>query len=134
MEKVDDLFAKDIFSKLSEIAKFDFYEAGKCIAFERSTAAAFHVLRGTESTVRDYYEKMVKRNRMKNPTWGGITSELRKKRNSSELILDNLDYIRVNYRNPTQHPELKYSLDEAQDLFGLCIDAVNKLVKELNRT
>lgn len=62
-----------------------------------------------------------------------MTTELRKKRRSSQLILDNFDYIRVNYRNPTQHPELRYSLDEAQDLFGLCIDSANRVVKEIDK-
>lgn len=61
LDKVDDLFAKDVFPKLPEIARFDFYEAGKCIAFERSTAACFHLLRATESTVREYYNKLMKK-------------------------------------------------------------------------
>ena len=53
------------FDKLSELSKTDFTEAGKCIAFERYTAAAFHVLRGTEQALTEFYLKKVKRRRIK---------------------------------------------------------------------
>jgi hypothetical protein len=36
------LFAKDVYDKLPELARLDFAEAAKCLAFERATAAAFH--------------------------------------------------------------------------------------------
>jgi hypothetical protein len=32
-------------------------------------------------------------------------------------LLDNLDGLRRNFRNPTQHPEKVYDIHEAQDLF-----------------
>jgi hypothetical protein len=57
------LFAANVFAKLPEIAQADFSEAAKCLAFERSTAAAFHMLRGIESTLRHYYCTKVKRKR-----------------------------------------------------------------------
>ena len=38
---VTSLFAPDTFNALPPISQYDFGEAGKCIAFERSTAAAF---------------------------------------------------------------------------------------------
>ena len=57
------LFGKGVFDQFPELAKQDFSEAGKCLAFERSTAAAFHMLRGTESILREYYCKTLHRNR-----------------------------------------------------------------------
>jgi hypothetical protein len=39
--------------------------------------------------------------------------------------------IRTNYRNPTQHPEAIYTIDTAQDLFGVCIDVLGKMASEL---
>ena len=54
-----------------------------------------------------------------------------KKNKLSSDLLDLLDRIRDKYRNPTQHPELKYTIDEAQDLLGVCIEAINKTMKEI---
>jgi hypothetical protein len=63
--RVDLLFAPTIFEKLPTVAQYDIREAGKCIAYERSTAAAFHLMRATESVLREYYLFHIKRNRVK---------------------------------------------------------------------
>jgi hypothetical protein len=65
--------------------------------------------------------------------WGSMTSALERKkvRKPSKTILESLDLIRSSYRNPTQHPRIKYDINQAQDLFGLCVDIINKLVLDL---
>ena len=47
-------------------------------------------------------------------------------------LMDNLDNIRVNFRNPTQHPEARYDMDGAQDLLSISIDVVNRMIKDLD--
>lgn len=122
--------APKVFNKLPEIAIKDFDEAGKCIAFERSTAAAFHLLRATESVLRNYYLSIVKRNRVSPLNWGPMLKSLRsRKKRPDDVLLDHLDGIRRNFRNPTQHPEKVYDINEAQDLLGICIDVVNRMVQ-----
>jgi len=126
----EDLFAPDVFQNLPEIAKYDFTEAGFCIAFERPTAAAFHLLRGTEGVLRTLYCDMVKRDRVEPLLWGPMTDALRKRRKPPAVeLLNNLDNIRRSFRNPTQHPEKIYDIHEAQDLFGLCVDVVNRMAR-----
>lgn len=125
------LFPEGVFDELSEIAKYDVKEAGMCIAFERSTAAAFHILRATEDILRMLYCCCVKRGRVKVSTWGNITKDLEKKRKKpSNAIMKNLDYIRSNFRNPTIHPEVRHDIEEAQSLFILCIDVISKMIKD----
>ncbi len=127
---VSSLFGQDVFFFLPDIAQYDFNEAGLCVAFSRPTAAAFHLLRGTESVLRDFYCSHVKRDRVAPLLWGPMVEQLRKRRSPPPgVLLNNLDNIRVSYRNPTQHPELRYDIDEAQDLFGLCIEVVNRMFK-----
>lgn len=110
----------------------DFVEGGTCLAFERPTAAAFHILRGTEGVLKIYYEKKIrKKDRQTNPTWGSMVNQLRTIKNAPKTLLDAYDNLRENFRNPTAHPKLTYTLDEAQDLFSVCIDAVNKIMKQL---
>lgn len=112
-------------------AQYDFSEAGKCIAFERPTAAAFHLLRGTESELRELYCYFVKKNRIKPMLWGPMVQALLSHRRAkmNEALLKNLDNIRSSFRNPTQHPEKIYDIQEVQDLWGLCVEVVNKMSK-----
>ena len=42
------------FEKLEEIAKTDFSSSCRCILFGEATAAAFHILRATESVLKSY--------------------------------------------------------------------------------
>ena len=115
---------------MPDIARIDFAEAAQCIAFMRSTAAAFHMLRGTESVLRHFYSQKIKRKRVE-LTWGPIVSELRSKTRISSLLLNHLDHIRSGFRNPTAHPEKVYDIDEAQDLLSLCVDATNRMMQDL---
>ncbi len=122
------LFRPTVFAALTDIAKYDITEACRCIAFERATAAAFHTLRGTESVLREFYFSRVKRNRVDPPMWGPVLIHLRKiKKPPAPELLDNLDNIRRSFRNPTQHPDKIYDIHEAQDLFGLCVDVINRM-------
>ncbi|MBI5022232.1 MAG: hypothetical protein HZB59_12415 [Ignavibacteriales bacterium] len=50
---------------------------------------------------------------------------------SQSSLLSNLDDIRITFRNPTQHPEKVYDIDEVQDLLGRCIDVVSRIAREL---
>lgn len=131
---ISSLFAPEVFNEFHDIAKFDFIEAGKCIVFERATAAAFHILRATEANLRLYYQLMVKQNKIQSRMWGPIVQDLRKKtKTKKHVALNNhLDNIRVSFRNPTQHPEATYDIHEAQDLLALCVDVNNRMFKVVN--
>jgi len=133
LSDVSALMAPGIFDSLSNMARYDFKQAGKCIAFELSTAAAFHSLRGTESVLKDFYCFMVKHKRVKPLMWGPMVESMRQRRKKPpEVLLNNLDSIRLTFRNPTQHPEKIYDIQETQDLFLLCIEVVSRMVKIMN--
>jgi len=135
LQKPSTLFAEQVFQDLNEVAAYDFQEACRCLAFERPTAAAFHMLRGTEAILREYYCSVVKQKRLSatKRMWHPMVDQMRKRRAPppSEL-LDALDQVRLNYRNPTQHPEAIYDIDGAHDLMSLCIPLVNRMCKEMS--
>lgn len=115
------------------ICRFDFGSACRCIAFGLPTAAAFHSMRCIEGLLRHYYCSLVKRDRIDPLLWGPMLEHLRKRRNSPpKPLLDHLDNIRANFRNPTQHPDARYVMDEAQDLLSLTIDALNRMARDFN--
>jgi hypothetical protein len=129
---VRSLFAPHVFDSLPEVGRYDFAEAGKCIAFEVPTGAAFHLLRGTEDVLRTFYCQRIKTHRVKPLLWGPMVDGLRKRSKPPPIVLTNdLDNIRLQFRNPTQHPDKIYDIEEVQDLLGRCTDVVNRMMKLL---
>lgn len=114
---------------LAPLAWRDYAEAAKCLVVSRPTACAFHALRAAECELRELYLRVVHRRRIAQPRlWGPIIADLRKRRRRPPPeLLDLLDHIRRSYRNPMQHPDAEYNLDQEQDLFGLCSDALNRM-------
>jgi hypothetical protein len=133
LDGVPSLFAPGVFNSLPVIARYDFSEAGKCIAFERPTAAAFHTLRGTEDCLKHFYCSFIRRKRVKDLMWGPMVNDLRAnaKTKKFETLNNNLDNIRLSFRNPTQHPEKIYDIHEVQDLWSLCVEVVNRMCRIL---
>lgn len=129
----ENLLAENVFSELSDNAKRDFSAACVQIALAQPTASAFHLMRALEEQVRELYFAYKKTNRMNNLMWGPIIQELRNKRSPRPTgkLLTHLDGMRVNFRNPTQHPQAFYSLDEAQDLLNETISAMNMIRSEI---
>jgi hypothetical protein len=128
----DTLLASGAFVALPPIAQTDFKEASACLAFGLSTAAAFHALRCVEECVRwlhrSYYPSE-KQNKPWSPLLKQLENKPRKPRPDAGL-LKRLDHLREHFRNPTQHPELVYDHDQAQELFHLCIEAVSSCARD----
>lgn len=131
LNDVGSLMSPGVFGQLPAMAKDDLQSAGRCIAFELPTASAFHVLRATEDVLRHFYVCVIRQNRVKNPTWGTMIQQMRKKKTNApdSRVLDVLDRIRDNFRNPTAHPDSVYDIHEAQDLFLACAEAIGRMVK-----
>jgi hypothetical protein len=132
LSDVRSLLTAKSYDVLPDIARHDLNEAGKCIAYERPTAAAFRLLRGTESVLRAFYCSIVKKQRVKPLLWDPMVASLRKRKNPPPApLLENLTNIRRSFRNPTQHPEKIYDIEEVQDLFGLCVDVIRRMAAYL---
>lgn len=131
---IGSLMTPGVFSSLPDFTQYDLMEAGKCIAFERPTAAAFHLLRGTEAELRLFYCTLIFRSRVSPLLWGEMTKDLRNRQKTKKhtTLYNNLDNIRLSYRNPTQHPDAVYDIHEVQDLCPLCFETISRMAKILN--
>jgi hypothetical protein len=127
------LLAKNAWDIMPKNAQEDFLSGTQCIAMNLSTAGAFHLMRCIEEMIKQLYFCFVKQKRMKKPMWGTMVDKLKIKKSPKPNIelLDQLDMLRKNFRNPTQHPEKFYSPDEAQDLLNSSIVAINMIAKTL---
>jgi hypothetical protein len=117
---------------LPSACQIEIDEAGKCLVFERATAAGFHILRSVEVMVRHYLSlvpgfTMPALNRQ---NWGEYISLL-KANNANVAVHDTLDSIRKNHRNPLMHPEDTLDMHEAVSLFCICQSMTESLMEDL---
>lgn len=132
LREPEKFFRDNEFDKLSELAKFNFRSACNCLLFAQSTAVAFHLFRATEEVLRQYHNLHKKPGRQKQLTWEIMTEELKKKRTKrpSDNLLYALDNIRESYKNPCLQADAIYDLNDAQNLFGLCVDVISQMSAE----
>jgi hypothetical protein len=71
----ESLLASGAFQALPRIAQTDFKEASACLAFDLSTAAAFHAPRCVEECVRWLHRSYFPRKKQ-NEAWGPLANEL----------------------------------------------------------
>jgi hypothetical protein len=109
-------------------------ESGKCLVYDRSTAAGFHMLRSVELTIRQYLLAipgfiMPPLNRQ---NWGQYL-DLLKQHSAGRDVTDHLYNIKDNYRNPLMHPEDTLEIDEAVSLFALCQSMNEMLIADMKK-
>ena len=133
IDQPESLFGPHVYERLPAIARYDIGEAGRAIAFELPTAAAFHLMRATEAVLRIFYSSVV-RTRRTARTWGEILTDIRRRRIGKQYValLNHLDHIRYSFRNPTQHPDAQYDIHEVQDLWNIAVDVINRMAPSLN--
>lgn len=95
----------------------DIQQAGRCIAFDLPTGAGFHIMRATESVIRQYHQLVVKL-KPKSRNWGKYIEALKKHKADPKIVVV-LDQLREMHRNPIMHPEVVLTSDEATTLIGI---------------
>ena len=128
----DLILGKDVFSSLTEIAKYDLQYSCKNIAFECPTSAAFHILRCVEECVRILYRAYFPRKDSCRP-WGPLVKELIDKPKNpkpEDILLEHLSHLGKRFRNPTDHPEKVYEIEEAEDLVHMAVDVINRIARD----
>lgn len=121
----------EVKAKITARASEELDEAGRCIAFSRPTASAFHSLRAVELLV---IELIAKSSLTPPPpsrsNWGEYIRILRDGKAAKE-ITDVLQIIKDTYRNPIMHPEETLDMDKAIGLFGICQSAIAAVYRHI---
>lgn len=117
---------------LGEDAKKDFGQAGRCIAFDLPTSAAFHLTRAIESVLRKYHSLACATSNSagKRPEMATCINELRKA-GADPKLLDILDHFRELHRNTTMHPEVFLDNEEALRLFDIAKSGINAMADRI---
>ena len=111
----------------------DVRAAGRCLAFEIPTAAAFHLYRLLESFVLKYMPLFGVTLRDADRNLGNYIKILND-RGVSQKITSMLQHIKDEYRNPAIHPGLFFDIDGAASQFAF-VQGVTHMIAEdiLNR-
>lgn len=121
-----ELFGREVFTAFPS-ANDDIYEAGMCLALERSTACVMHLMRAHEVALKALAKAVGVTSQN---DWGRYLSEIEKEldrrtkaagaRTPDEQFYAeagaNFDRLRRAYRNPTMHPDKSYSQGQAKDI------------------
>jgi hypothetical protein len=128
------IFSADVRLEMDSDEKNNIVQAGRCLAFEIPTAAAFHIFRAGESVMRRYYVAVVGTNPAKKlRNWGAYLSNLKKHGDADPKILHSLEEVKDLYRNPIIHPETTYTPEQALSLVGLAENLISSMVREIRR-
>jgi hypothetical protein len=131
IEEIESAISPECWKRLSRPTMREVEECGKCLAFERYTAAGFHMLRGIESEVLDYIALLP----VPTPTkrdLGHYIGILRDHGADAKLIAT-LDNIRSLDRNPLMHPQDWLDRDQAIGIFNTAQTAFERLVADMER-
>jgi hypothetical protein len=116
-----------------ERAKKDIAEAGRCLAFELSTAAAFHMWRALETVMNRYHQALTGKSfedAKITRNWAEYIKAL-ETAGADKKITVFLDHIRDEYRNPISHPSETLEADDAFNLFGTALSAIGQAAKAI---
>jgi hypothetical protein len=131
-------FDANLLAVMPDRTKEDIGEAGRCLAFERATACAFHICRATEGLMRTYYKHLtgndwpppaVPPKKPMNKDWKVLVDQLRVE-GAPKSIYTRLDEIRDD-RNAYAHPDVIVPLDEAPIVYDLCTGVMFYMAKEM---
>lgn len=133
IDRSENAFSPAIRAKIPD-ALPDINQAGRCIAFELPTAAAFHIFRAIEAVSKQYVIVLCGDTpKATNQTSIGGHIKMLENTDADKRAIDALEKIRTLHRNPVMHPEQSLGMDEVLNLFGLAQSAIRSMVADMEK-
>jgi hypothetical protein len=132
IEHADKALDEAVRKTLHEEALNDFRQAGRCLAFDLSTAAGFHAMRATENVLRQYHQVILNAQAPTKLEMGPCIKDL-KDAGADAKTLEILDQIRDLHRNPLMHPEVFLTPSEGLRLFDIAKSAISAMADEISK-
>lgn len=130
LESAENKFPANLLKIMPMAVIDDLKEAGKCLAFDRPTACAFHVCRATEGLMLKYYEVLASKPwNFKTRGWQNYVDQLAKLK-APKQITNRLNEIRSD-RNSYAHPDVTVPIDEMLPVYDLCTGVMFYMAKEI---
>jgi hypothetical protein len=135
IENGESLLPPEVRNAVTDYVRNELHEAGKCLAFNVSTAAGFHLARGLESALRSYYDVLSGRAARPTTKSGndvamvGYINQVRQW--AEPKVISTLEQFTNLHRNPINHPEAVLSDEEALTLVGITVSAIAGMVTDV---
>jgi hypothetical protein len=127
------MFPPGLVAVIPETA-YDVEQSAKCLAFEVSTAAGFHLHRLNESVVHRYWDAASKgKERPNNDSVGEYLVAMDAAKIGDEKIKSTLRQINKLHRNPVLHPEDNLTVQQAIELFGIIVSAISAMLPVIKK-
>ena len=142
-ENAEAIFSDTLRGTIPEAAQQEFNSAGRALVFGMGTAAAVHMLRAIEITLKLYFEAFAgapaakgERNYamyLKKLAAMAEDESDNKDKNArpDSRVLQMLAQIKTHYRNPLITPEATTSIDEATQLFGMASALISLMAEHV---
>lgn len=130
----EEMVPASVHSLMPDIAR-DLRDAGRCVAFEVPTAAAFHLFRATEAAAKSYIlavRGVPVTDKEKNLGLGGY-KKIIEGLGVDARITSALEQLVKLHRNPTIHPEYHVSNDEVLATLGMVESVIRVLAIDMQR-
>ena len=124
-------YPQDLQRHLPPECQLEIDEAGRCLVYERPTASGFHVLRAVELTILAYLRAIpgFTLPPINRQNWGEYIQQL-KNHNAGKGVIDHLQNLKDNHRNPLMHPQDTLTMPQAVSLFGICQGTVETIIAD----
>jgi len=123
------VFPETIRTSLTDQIKYEVQQAANCLLYEASSAVGFHVLRGVELVVLDYFT-IPGWERGDADTWAGYAKVLRK-HHVHRKIVAMIERLATLHRNELMHAEAVLSKEEAAILFALMQEVLPVMIADV---
>lgn len=121
----ESFFYITIWNKMSNLEKDDLEDGCRCISLQAWTPAAMITMRVIESVLRYYYQKITS-NDIEGKMWGQMLTDLKSIPSANQKLVGYFDYLK-DIRNKLQHPDVRFSQFEAEDVFHHAINILNTI-------
>jgi len=138
-ENAEKVFSENLRQFIPTASQNEFKNAGRALAFGMGTAAAMHMLRAIEITLRLYYESFTGAVSAKGERNYSIflkklsimADEDDKQPRPDKRVVQMLAQIKDHYRTPLLTPEAIISAEEATQLFGISSALISLMAERL---
>lgn len=138
-QNAEAIFTDNLRQVIPSASQHEFNTAGRALVFGLGTAAAIHMLRAIEISLKFYYESFTGTAPVKGERnyalylkkLAALSEEEDRESRPDKRIIQMLAQIKDHYRNPLLTPEYGVSLEEALQLFGMASALISLMAEQI---
>lgn len=132
IERTENAFPEEFRDRIPAAMR-DLKEAGRCIAFEVPTAAAFHIFRAGETVAKQYVAAVRGTPPSDKEKRGGLGKfvEILEEKGADTRVTSAISQLAKLHRNPTMHPEMFITKTEILGTFAMAQSVIQSMIADM---